>query len=130
MDEGLAKNKPSRSTGWQERLMALPSGQSEIPAPEDMAMLSFMVSAAYQGIDIAVRYPTFYSKLQTNQKLREHFLDALDLIEHSKAGTLTPLPGPPRRDLSFLHKTKTKPIIEQNSKQEWRTTWKQMSRQI
>ena len=118
MDEGWAKNKPSRNKGWQERLMALPSGHSEPPAPEDMAMLSFMVSESYQGVDIAVRYPTFYKKLQTNQQLREHFWDALDLMEHSKAGTLAPLPGPPRRDLSFLHKAKTKPTVVQNAGQE------------
>lgn len=130
MDEGLAKNQPSRSKGLQEKLMALPSGQSETPATEDMAMLSFMVSAVYQGVDIAVRYPTFYGKLQANQRLQEHFLDALDLMEHAKAGTLAPLPGPPRRDLSFLHKAKTKPTIEQNSKQEWRITWKQTIRQM
>lgn len=130
MDEGLANNKPGHNKELREKLVALPLGRPETPAPEDMAMLSFMVSAAYQGIDIAVRYPTFYNKLQTNQKLREHFLDALDLIEHSKAGTLAPLPLPPRRDLSFLYKTKTKPTIAQNARQEWRITWRQTVAQI
>jgi hypothetical protein len=105
--------------------MALPLAPSETPAQEDVAMLSFMVSAAYQGVDIAARYPTFYNKLQRNQMLREHFLDALDLMEHSKAGTLAPLPGTPRRDLSFLYKTKPKPTIAQNSGQGWRITWRE-----
>lgn len=130
MDEALANSNPEHAKMLREQLMGLPLGRSEIPASEDMAMLSFMVSAAYQGVDITARYPTFYSKLKTNQKLREHFLDALDLMEHSKAGTLAPLPGPPRRDLSFLHKTKTKPTIEQNAWQQWRITWRQTVAQI
>lgn len=130
MDEGAVNNKPGGSNELREKLMTLTSGQSEPPASEDMAMLSFMVSVAHQGVDIAVRYPTFYNKLQTNQKLREHFLDALDLLEHSQAGTLAPLPGPPRRDLSFLHKVRPKPTIEQNSWQEWRITWRQTISQI
>lgn len=130
MDEGFVNNGPERYKALREKLMGLPLGHLETPASEDIAMLSFMVSAAYQGVDIAVRYPTFYSKLKTNQKLREHFLDALDLMEHSKAGTITPLPGPPRRDLSFLHKAKTKPTIERNAWQEWRVTWRQTMVQI
>ena len=93
-------------------------------------MLSLMVSAAYIGVDIASHYPTFYEKLQKNDKLREHFLDALDLMEHTKAGTLAPLPGPPSRDLSFLQKARVKPIIEQSSWQQWRITWRQTVNQM
>jgi len=130
MDEGLAQNQPGHSKNLHNKLMALPVGHSIPPAEEDLAMLSYMVSEAYQGVDIASRYPTFYEKLETNGKLRAYFLDALDLMEHTKAGTLAPLPGPPSRDLSFLQKARSKPIIEQNSWQEWRVTWQRTVKQL
>lgn len=59
MDEGLAQNRPGHSKNLRDKLMALPTGHSEPLAEEDMAMLSFMVSAAYQGIDLASRVPHF-----------------------------------------------------------------------
>lgn len=130
MGEGLAQNQPGHISNLRDKLMALPAGRSISPAEEDLAMLSLMVSAAYSGVDIASHYPTFYEKLQKNDKLREHFLDALDLMEHTKAGTLAPLPMPPRRDLSFLQKAKAKPIVVQSSWEQWRITWKHTANQM
>lgn len=66
-------------------------------------MMSFMVSEAARGVDIAARYPAFYRRLQEEPDLREHFQDSLDLLLQTQTNTLAPLPGPPSRDLSFLH---------------------------
>ena len=66
-------------------------------------MMSFMVSEAARGVDLAERYPAFYRRLQEEPDLRERFEDSLDLLRRSQTNTLEPLPGPPNRDLSFLH---------------------------
>lgn len=66
-------------------------------------MMSFMVSEAARGVDLAERYPAFYRRLQEEPDLRERFEDSLDLLRRSQTNTLEPLPGPPYRDLSFLH---------------------------
>jgi hypothetical protein len=132
MTEGLVQNEPSPGTIkiLRDKLKTLSTGLLIPPTHKDLAMISFMVAEAFQGVDIASRYPTFYEKLQTNHKLREHFLDALDLMEHTKAGTLAPLPMPPRRDLSFLQKAKAKPIVVQSSWEQWRITWKHTANQM
>ena len=66
-------------------------------------MMSFMVSEAARGVVLAERYPAFYRRLQEEPDLRERFEDSLDLLRRSQTNTLAPLPGPPNRDLSFLH---------------------------
>ena len=66
-------------------------------------MMSFMVSEAARGVDLAECYPVFYRRLQEEPDLRERFEDSLDLLRRSQTNTLEPLPGPPSRDLSFLH---------------------------
>lgn len=65
-------------------------------------MMSFMVSEAARGVDMAARYPAFYRRLQEEPSLREQFQDSLDLLLTTLTNTLEPLPGPPNRDLSFL----------------------------
>lgn len=66
-------------------------------------MMSFMVSEAACGVDIAARYPAFYCRLQEEPGLQERFQDSLELLLRTQTNTLAPLPGPPSRDLSFLH---------------------------
>lgn len=65
-------------------------------------MMSFMVSEAARGVDLAARYPAFYRRLQEEPDLWERFEDSLDLLRRSQTNTLEPLPGPPSHDLSFL----------------------------
>lgn len=74
-------------------------------------MMSFMVSEAARGVDIAERYPAFYRRLQEEPDLHEQFQDSLDLLLRTQTTNLEPLPGPPSRDLSFL---RTRPRPEQS----------------
>lgn len=74
-------------------------------------MLSFMVSEAAQGVNIAERYPAFHQCLLADHELHQRFQDSLDLLLRTQTNTLEPLPGPPRRDLSFLQ---TRPRPEQS----------------
>lgn len=66
-------------------------------------MMSFLVSEAARGVDIAERYPAFYRRLQEEPGLQERFQDSLELLLRTQTNTLIPLPGPPSHDLSFLH---------------------------
>ena len=51
-------------------------------------MMSFMVSEAARGVDIAVRYPAFYRRLQEEPELQERFQDSLDLLLRTQTNTL------------------------------------------
>lgn len=87
--------------------------------------------SALQGVDIVKQYPAFYQKLLTDPELRQTFLDALDLLERSEAGELTPLPQMPPPDLSFLKTASApNPIIEHFSPEKWRVTWRLLQDQL
>lgn len=67
-------------------------------------MLSLIVSDAARGVNIAEQYPEYFQRLMMDWNLYQQFLDSLDLFLRSQLQTLEPLPTPPSRDLSFLHK--------------------------
>lgn len=73
-------------------------------------MLSFMVSEAAHGVNIAEQYPAFHQRLLADPELHQRFQDSLDLLLRTQTNTLEPLPGPPRRDLSFLQ-TRPRPEL-------------------
>lgn len=58
----------------------------------DDIMLSVVVSDAMDGVDIADRYPEFYRRMLQNPHVFQEFLDALDLLEADRAGTLEEVP--------------------------------------
>ncbi len=98
---------------------------------EDEDMLSLVVDDALQGVDIIKQYPAFYRKLLNNSELRQAFLDALDLLERSETGELTPLPEMSPPDLSFLKADSApNPIIEHFSPEKWRVTWRLLQDQL
>ena len=70
-----------------------------------------MVNEAAHGVRIAERYPAFHQRLLTEPELHQRFQDGLGLLLRTQTNTLEPLPGPPRRDLSFLQ---TRPRLEQS----------------
>jgi hypothetical protein len=74
---------------------------------QEHELLSLLLDDALRETDIASRYPIFFKKLLGNEKLREAFLDSLDLLEQTRAKTLKPLPGPASRNLDFLSQNST-----------------------
>jgi hypothetical protein len=62
--------------------------------------------------------------------LRETFLDALEILELSRAGELEPVPGAFSYDLSFLNKQAPQPEIKIIEPGHWRVLWQQTAAQI
>lgn len=82
----------------------------------DEDMLTLMVDAVLNGVDIEVQHPSFYRKLLEHADLREHFLDLLDAAEALKTAEAVPAkPVPP----SFWQRL-TQPLIEQLTEAHWR----------
>jgi hypothetical protein len=104
--------------------------KSEPLSEEDENMLSLIIDEAMRGIDIANRYPTFFRKLLANSELREAFLESLDLLEQSRAGSLMTLPVTPSRSLDFLKRDLPQMSVEQKTSQWWRLTWQQTAEQL
>jgi len=86
-------------------------------------MLSIIIDEAYQGIDISKRYPTFYRKLIENARLRQAFIDILELLEKEEQNELIALPNRPTINLDFLKKQSSEPIIEIIGQDKWRISW-------
>jgi hypothetical protein len=114
-----------------ELLEMLRQMQEEADAGKrDEEMLSLLVDDALRNTDIASRYPQFFKKLLANEKLREAFLDSLDLLEQSRKGTLRPLPAPPSHDLDFLYENEPAATIERGGEGKWRISWQQETAQL
>lgn len=69
---------------------------------EDETMLAVIISAAYDGVDIARRYPAFFKRMLVDAELRAAFLDGLEAMD-SGVNVADVLPLPPSEDLSFLN---------------------------
>jgi hypothetical protein len=92
----------------------------DTPASEaDNEMLSLIIDEVRMGIDISVRYPTFYRKLLNNASLRRTFMDVLESIEEKEYFSL---PEFSRPSLAFLSNQKPKSIVERFGKNQWRVT--------
>jgi hypothetical protein len=63
---------------------------------QDFELLALMVDEALRGVDIPQRYPLIWQKMIADAALHEAFVDCLELLEASGAGTLRPWPGSPR----------------------------------
>jgi hypothetical protein len=96
----------------------------------DDDMLSIVVSDALTGIDVAKKYPAFYSQMLVDEELREAFLDTLELLEQSKAGELSEYLGPKTVNLEFLKEIRHKPIVEKSAKEKWLITWRRTIEQL
>jgi len=110
------------------RLLAKPAALSE--EKEFNELLSLIINDTLQGIDISRHYPTFFEQLVTDMDLRETFLDALEILELSRAGELEPVPGAFSYDLSFLNKQPPQPLIEITESGGWHVVWQQTAAQI
>ncbi len=78
---------------------------------EDEEMLSLIIEAVNQGIDISKRYPTFYQKLLNHSDLRQAFLDVLDSLEEEEQDLRIPWAEGTDTDLSFLSEQSSQPVI-------------------
>lgn len=65
-------------------------------------MLSLVVNDALEGVDVARRYPTFYRRMLADPHLRWAFLEALEILEKDRDGSLEPLPDNLDLNLDFL----------------------------
>jgi hypothetical protein len=93
------------------RLLTKPAAASS-KKKEFEKLLSLIITDTLNGIDISRHYPAFFEQLVTDIRLRETFLDAMEILELSRAGQLEPLPGDASYDLSFLNKQAPQPEIE------------------
>lgn len=97
---------------------------------KDDEMFSFMVDEAFKGVDISLRYPTFYKKLLNDADLRQNFLDALELIEGEDQGELAALPKVSRPNLAFVTGLSSLPMISILGKNKWRAKWLRKVKQL
>jgi hypothetical protein len=97
---------------------------------DEEALLPLVVSAALEGIDVAMQFPGFYRKFLASSALREAFLDALRSLEDEK---LLPqqaqLPGGQWKYTELLQ-VLVKPLVEQFAPYRWRVTWQRGSTQL
>lgn len=93
------------------------------PLNEDFEFLSLFIEEAMNGVDVAKRYSKYYHKLITNPRLRQAFLDVIQLLEADQANALETLPEPARGDLLFLMDGKQK-------KTDWKFEWKRSIEQL
>ncbi len=94
-------------------------------------MLSLVVNDALEGVDIAVRYPSFYRKMLANAELRHAFLDALAILAGDEVEESEPLSQEISRDLSFLRTSvSSPPIIQQLLLDKWRVAWHLLAEQL
>jgi hypothetical protein len=91
-------------------------------ASEDEELLPVVVSAAFNGVDIAEQFPAFYQKMFANRRLQEAFLDALRTLEDEhaapSAGLLERLP-----QLSDPLERLAHTLVEKFSPDHLRITW-------
>jgi hypothetical protein len=59
----------------------------------EFELLALMVDEALRGVDIPQRYPLLWQQIMADAALHEAFVDCLELLEASEAGTLRPWPG-------------------------------------
>lgn len=104
-----------------------------LEAEEQDAMLTLAVNDALEGVDISLHYPDFYQKMLADNELRQAFLESLELLTHSRAGTLLPLPFPASQSLTFLQANPVVPgssRIEQTGPGRWRILWRRTLAEI
>lgn len=92
---------------------------------EDEIMLALVVSEVFNGVDIIHTYPDFCRRLGVNAQLHEAFLDALMILEASRADLLEPLPVSTPSKLDFLQKQPrlSTPRIVQATREQWEVFW-------
>lgn len=122
-------SQPAALKRLAEQLSALDAGEESI-LPEDMDMLSLIVSGTLNGENIARRYPAFYQKLLENTTLRQAFLDALESVEAERGGELIPMPEPAKASPDFLKRPSPAPAMDHIEKNTWRITWQRTLEQL
>lgn len=105
-------------------LKLVTSSQTEAPftlEKEDETMLSVILSDALEGVDIASRYPVFFTRLMTEPALSAVFLDALDMLELplQEGDDLAPVAV----ELSFLNETKASPQLRHTGEGRRQVIW-------
>ncbi len=97
-----------------------------LPTSEaDNEMLSLIIDEVLKGVDISVRYPTFYQKLLHNADLRQTFVDVLESMEKASENESIKLPKISMSNLPFLTNQKPHSNLEKFGKNQWRITWQQ-----
>lgn len=96
----------------------------------DSEMLSLVVSEVLKGVDISIRYPTFYRNILNNDDLRQAFVDALGSIENKQQSETVVLPLLTKPALDFLIQRLQQPAIIKLSSNKWRTIWRQSIEQL
>lgn len=96
----------------------------------DYEMLSLIIDDALKGVDISVRYPTFYRKLLNNADLRQAFVDALEAIEKDKQNVPVVLPLGAEPVLDFLSSQSLRPTVVKSEKNKWHIIWQQTIEQL
>jgi hypothetical protein len=96
----------------------------------DDEMLSLMVDAALNGVDIVSRYPSFYRKLLSNAELRQAFIDTLESLETEKKESFVALPQPGEPSMAFLARLPLQPVIHVLNKNKWQIAWQRNIEQL
>lgn len=102
----------------------LAKDEPDKPDQGDDVMLSVVIDDAMDGVDITERYPEFYRRMLQNPKMFQEFLDALELLEADRVGTLEDVPA-----LAVAVQEKrpkdTEPEIILNGPRAWIARWMQ-----
>jgi hypothetical protein len=96
----------------------------------DNEMLSLVVSEVLKGVDISIRYPTFYRNILKNDDLRQAFIDALGSIENGTQSETVVLPLLTRPALTFLSQRPEQPAMIKLGGDKWRAIWRQSVEQL
>jgi len=89
---------------------------------EDEEMLSLIIEAVNQGIDISKRYPTFYQKLLNHSDLRQAFLDVVESIDEEGQDFPVAWTEGTDIDLNFLTEQSSQPVIAR-LQNHWMIRW-------
>jgi hypothetical protein len=104
--------------------------QTSPTSTADNEMLSLMIDEVLKGVDISMRYPTFYRKLLKNAELRQTFIEVLESMEKEEKFELTAVPEFSKPSMAFLINQKPKSIVEKFGKNQWRITLQQTIDQL
>lgn len=102
----------------------------DMPAEELQSMLTLLVDEARQGVDITRRYPELYRALVRHPALHQTFVESLEILDESEDPAWNPLPGPPSRDLSFLHELEPAGLVQQVEPNRWRISWRRSAQEL
>jgi hypothetical protein len=95
----------------------------------DEAMISIVVSDVLQGVDITRHYPDFYRKMLGNSELFQAFIEAVEILEADRAGTLEEVPVSEFR-VPPIPQVPPQPEVEESRFGRWSVIWRQTAERL